>query len=267
MKIATYRLDSAVSFNKRYARKSRLDIVSKALERMGQEVLIKQERNGWAVILKALAEASTTPDGGSALKHVLASETENAFSIDDINKMMTRIKRINESFSGNTPAAPFSSGMTELYICPEIMEDIRGFAYNAVGNSTVDLPANIREGIYRGAGMQEIYGVNLVELIELGNGKKYNTLFNSFTAGNSVPGHDSGDWQSSDMILVGLDNTKGSFIRAVSRGTESGGGTFTALPDDQYAGYGSRIEKVGFYGHLEEGRVCIDSRAIVGIAV
>ena len=42
MKIATYRLDSAVSWLKRYARRSRLDIVSKAIERMATEVLIKQ---------------------------------------------------------------------------------------------------------------------------------------------------------------------------------------------------------------------------------
>ena len=53
MKIATYRLDSAISFMKKYARKSRLDVISKALERMAQEVLIKQERNAWSVVLKA----------------------------------------------------------------------------------------------------------------------------------------------------------------------------------------------------------------------
>ena len=44
IKFGTYRLDSAVSFNKKYARKSRLDVVSKAIERMVNEVLVKQER-------------------------------------------------------------------------------------------------------------------------------------------------------------------------------------------------------------------------------
>jgi len=60
VKIATYRLDSAVSFNKRYARRARLDVVSKAIERMANEVLIKQERNAWAVILKALSEGNSS---------------------------------------------------------------------------------------------------------------------------------------------------------------------------------------------------------------
>ena len=80
VKIQTYRLDSAVSFNKRYARKARLDVVSKAIERMANEVLVKQERNAWAVLLKALIDAQTAPgapDKNSAtfsaathLKHV-----------------------------------------------------------------------------------------------------------------------------------------------------------------------------------------------------
>ena len=55
LKISTYRLDAAVSLLKKYARRSRLDVVSKALERMSQEILLKQERNAWAVILKSLS--------------------------------------------------------------------------------------------------------------------------------------------------------------------------------------------------------------------
>ena len=70
MKIATFRLDSAVSMGKRYARKARLDVVSKAVERMANEILVKQDRNAWAVVLKALAEAET---GGN--KHLLQSQS------------------------------------------------------------------------------------------------------------------------------------------------------------------------------------------------
>jgi hypothetical protein len=128
------------------------------------------------------------------------------------------------------------------------------------------LPDNVREEIYRNAGMQSIFGVNVHEMVELGAGRKYNTLFNSFTGSNSVPGHNSGAWQSSDEIIIGLDNSRGSFIRPVAREHESGG-TFSALPDEQFNAYGSRVEKVGFYGFLEEGRICIDSRAIAGIVI
>ena len=302
LKISTYRLDAAVAWMKKYARRSRLDIVSKALERMAQEILIKQERNAWAVVLKALVEAIHGPAGATAdTKHILGSTTEDVFQLHDLNKMMTLNKRLNESWWGGTPEAAYSRGMTDLFVSPEIMEQVRAFAYQpmntrhgpaAPGNqdSSVDgmptngipLPDNMREGIYRSAGMQEIYGVNLVELLELGIGKKYNKLFDSFRTAGTVTGIPGGGdslahggastfLQANDEILVGVDNSKGAFIRPISVGAggdsvygNGGASTFTVLPDDQWV---QRADKVGFYGFLEEGRVCIDSRAIVGITV
>lgn len=276
LKIATYRLDSAVSINKRYARQARLDIIAKLVERMSQEVLIKQERNAWAVMLKALGEASTTPQGGSALKHYIAAGTAGQFKLDDLNKLMTRVKRINESWAGGTPADPYSTGLTDLYVSPEIKEKIRAFAYNplntvggvrtAGGSSTstesaIALPDGMREEIYRNAGMQEIYGVNIVELIELGLAKKYNILFDSYISETSTLGvaFDPSAYQ----ILVGVDNTKGALIRAVATTSETGS-QFNVQPDDQFL---QRSDKAGFYGSMEEGRICIDARALSGIIV
>jgi hypothetical protein len=267
LKIATYRLDSAVNLLKRYARRARLDVISKAIERMAQEVLVKQERNAWAVILKALGEAST---GGNA--HTIAATTENVFQLDDMNRLMTLNRRLNESFANGTPDSAFSNGVTDMYVSPEIVEQIRAFAYQPMntrhgivtteGASSVALPDSVREGIFRSAGMQEIYGVNIVELNEFGLSKKYNTLFAEFASGNIAP--DGGAFATGgEELLVGVDNSKGAFIRPVAQLSESGD-TFVAIPDDQWV---SRSEKVGWYGSLEEGRVCIDSRAIVGIVV
>jgi len=281
VKIATYRLDSAVSFNKRYARRARLDVVSKAIERMANEVLIKQERNAWAVVLKALAEAYT-----NSLNHFVVAGA-NGFDLDVLNKAMTLNTRINESFSGHTPIAPYSNGITDLYVSPEVKEKIRGFAYNPMytsASTTQALPDNIREDIYRQAGMANIYGVNIHEMVELGVGKKYVSLFetlapasesaNSSTDMFSLLNIDNGandaggtDWTAGSRDLaIGVDNSRGAFIRPVARQWDSGGdGTFRALPDEQFNMYGSRVEKTGFYGFLEEGRICIDARAIMGV--
>jgi hypothetical protein len=284
IKIATYRLDSAVSFNKRYARRARLDVISKALERMANEVLIKQERNAWAVILKALADAETTPEiGGTAMKHMLSPNSLGAFGLQDLNNIMTHVKRLNESFSGHTPVAPYSNGITDMYVSPEIKGLIRAFAYNPMytdANTSQALPDVVREDIYRNAGMQSIYGVNIVELVELGAGKKYNTLWGTLadTVGgnleaflNDIEGDGSNTaWNGANHeLVIGVDNSRGAFIRPVSRGHDygSGNGTFTALPDEQFNMYGSRVEKTGFYGFLEEGRICIDARAILGLVV
>lgn len=279
LKFGTYRLDSAVSWNKKYARKSRLDVISKSIERMVNELVIKQERNAWAVVLKALAEASTKTVDGTSRKHILASTTADVFILDDLNKLITRIKRINESFSGNTPVQPFSNGITDLFVSPEIKEKIRAFAYNPI-NTTASagsgaearrdqfLTDDLRNAIWQNAGMQSIFGINIIEMIEFGISQKYNVLFNSFTTGQNVPGSNSGAWNGAgtDEILVGVDNTRGVLLRPVSRQADSGG-TISVLPDGQWDGYGSRVEKQGFYTFLEEGRLCVDARALAGVAV
>lgn len=253
LKVSTYRLDSAVSFLRRYARRARLDVASKAVERMANEVLVKQERNAWAVVLKALADSGNTVAVGSS------GET---FSLSKLNTLVKNVKRLNKSYANGTTTSAY--GLTDIFVSPETMSDIRAFAYNPVGGTVgtavttnaggTDLPAGVREEIYRGGGAQEIYGITIHELIELGPNQKYNKLFNEFYTGT---------FADSDDLVVGLDLTKDAFVRPVARNSESGG-TFTAMPDDQFV---ARSEKIGFYGSLEEGRVCIDSRAIAGIAL
>ena len=255
LKVSTYRLDSAVSFLKRYARRGRLDVASKAIERMTNEVLVKQERNAWAVVLKALADSGNTVDMGSSAE---------SFTLAKLNTLVKNVKRLNKSYANGTTNSSY--GLTDIFVSPETMSDIRAFAYNPVGGTVgtavttnaggTDLPAGVREEIYRGGGTQEIYGISIHELVELGADQKYTKLFNEFFAGSPT-------FADSDDLIVGLDLTKDAFVRPVARNADSGS-TFTAMPDDQFV---ARSEKIGFYGSLEEGRVCIDSRAVAGIAI
>ena len=255
LKVSTYRLDSAVSFLKRYARRGRLDVASKAIERMTNEVLVKQERNAWAVVLKALADSGNTVDMGSS---------PESFTLAKLNTLVKNVKRLNKSYANGTTNSSY--GLTDIFVSPETMSDIRAFAYNPVGGTVgtsvttnaggTDLPAGVREEIYRGGGTQEIYGISIHELVELGADQKYTKLFNEFFTGSPA-------FADSDDLIVGLDLTKDAFVRPVARNADSGS-TFTAMPDDQFV---ARSEKIGFYGSLEEGRVCIDSRAVAGIAI
>ena len=282
MKFSTYRLDSAVSFHKRYARKSRLDVVSKAIERMTQEVLIKQERNAWAVVLKAVAEAATkngrAASVGSAgsLRHVVDGGAAAAnFNLSDLNKLVTRMKRVSQSFAGGTAAE--TRGVTDIYVSPEIKAAIRSFAYNplfttSIGtNQQTQVPESVREEIYRGAGTEEIYGITIHELLELGLSQRYNDLFATVWNTASAPTGDTnslgyyGSFASATQeLILAVDATRDAFVRPVARQAESGG-TFTVLPDDQF--YAARQDKTGFYGFVEEGRVCLDARAVGGIII
>ena len=262
LKISTYNLDSAVHFLKKYARKSNLNVLNKAVDRMLQEVLVKQEKMAWSIILKALAEAST-----SGTDHVIASTTADVFQLDDLNRMLTLGKRLNKSFANGTPVAPYSRGITNLFVSPEIKEQIRGFAYNpmntrAVPNTdestAVPLPDGIRTEIYNNAGASEIFGISIMDLNELGTTQKYNVLFDSFYSG-STPTFSG----TTDEICVGVDLNKGAFIRAVATDADTGA-TFSVQPDDQWV---QRSDTAGFYGSLGEGRICIDSRSVLGLVV
>ena len=250
LKIATYKLDSAVSFLKKYARKSRLDVVSKGIERMANEILVRQDRNAWAVILKGLAEAKGKWGTGSAGDNVIDSST-GAFGLADINAMMTKMKRINASYADGTPSAAYSKGLTDVFTSAEVVEDIRAISYNPFSTTAEQVGDIVKDEMYKAAGANSIFGINIVDLYEFGLGQKYNTLY------TAMGGTLTGDQQ----IIVGVDRSAEAFVRPVARNSETGS-TFTALPDDQFV---QRQDKTGFYGGLEEGRVLLDARAIVGL--
>ena len=262
LKISTYKLDSAISFLKKYARKSRLDVVSKGIERMANEILVKQDRNAWAVALRGLAEAKGKWGAGTAGDNVINIGTPTGgapFGLSDLNAMMTKMKRLNSSYpkGGGTPQSAYSKGITDLFVSAEIVEDIRAISYNPYSSSAEQVGDGVKDEMYRSAGFGNLFGVNIVDLYEFGNGQKYNTLYGTLATAAGGTSAITGTQE----IVVGIDRSVEAFVRPVARNSDTGG-TFTALPDDQYA---QRQDKVGFYGGVEEGRVLLDARAIVGL--
>ena len=137
--------------------------------------------------LKLSPQANTTHSNAMGNGHILATDIENEFKVNDLNRMLTHMRRLSTSWSGHTPAGGDAYGLTDLFVSPEVKEMIRAFAYQPMwqsassdANSVTALPDNVREDIYRAAGTNEIYGVRITDLLELGDGKKYNTLLNGF---------------------------------------------------------------------------------------
>lgn len=261
MPLATYRLDTAWAFLTKNLQRGRLPSVALGLNRATQELVAKHERNAWTVVTKALAEATT-----NGTKHVISAGTANQLKLDDFNNLITLGKRINTAFNGGTPATTIGRGLTHMVLSPERMEDVRAFVYqpmNTVGAPAANdaggiaLPDNIREEIYRAAGNPSVYGINLVELLEFGDGQRYNQLFATFAAANGITFNGA-----TDDLVLGIDASRGALLRPVAM---QGGSTEVAVePDDQFS---RRSGKVGFFAYIECGAVCIDSRALVGLKV
>ena len=271
-KFDSYRLVSAVDAKKKTARDGQVEVLAKMVERMVQEILRNQELNAWGVLLKAAAEA--TDSAGDP--HVMAATTADVFQIDDFNRLKTKIARLHDAWNGGTPAIIGRKGLTDLFVSPEIMEQVRGFAYQPmntrigaqgdagteIGTSTaVALPDAIRTEIYRNVGVPTIFGVALHELLELGDGKAYNTIFDTYYSGTPT------FTGASDQILIGLDLSIDAFIRPVATEVLSDvdvGSSVQTMVDDQWL---ARDEKFGFYTKLEEGRVVLDKKAIYCVKV
>tara|TARA_A100001201_G_scaffold82148_2_gene73147 strand:- start:659 stop:1813 length:1155 start_codon:yes stop_codon:yes gene_type:complete len=278
VKLATYKLDTAVSFDKKYASRSRMDVVSKSFTRAAQEILLKQERTSGNLLLGALANASTTIDGATK-KHTFASNQAGRFLLDDLNALLTLAKRIRPSFAGGTPVAG-SAGITDLIVSPETVEDLREMAYNpintrdadgaaaATGDNMVAAPDSVRAGMYTSAGIPEFYGVSVMEIHELGPNKKFTKIFAGLAGSAQMDDNPNGgdsafDHGDADDLVIGIDRSRDAFVRAIAVDSETGS-EFSLVADDQYS---VRQQKIGYYGSIEEGRVVLDDRAIVGVAI
>ena len=275
LKFTTYTLDSALSFDKRYASRSRLDVVSKTFTRMAQEILLKQEKTSASMIMTALAKATTNTE-----QHVIRSAQAGRFLLSDLNKLFTKAKRINTSWTGGTPADRRGRGITDILVSPEIVEEIRGLAYNPINTkgSNTDIAGtdSMRDAIFNSAGIPEFYGVSIQEYNEMGAGQKWNDVFKlaagtveydghyAITDGARKFGRNAADDEDvSEQILVGVDLSRESMIRAVATDSESGD-EFSLVSDDQFV---TRQSKIGYYGSLEEGRMIIDDRVLLGLIV
>lgn len=263
LKFTTYRLDSAVSFDRRYAAQSRLDVVGKTMTRVAQEVLMKQQTTSSSLVMGSLAAATT---GGT--NHVADSTISGTFLLADLNAMLTRAKRVNAAWTKGTPVGGEGKvGVTDIMCSPEIVEQIRAMSYNPVNTKAADgstpaagneawisAPDSVRAGMFGNAGLPSFYGINIMEVNELGVDQRFTKVYNASSPLVSAAGKD---------LVVGLNLSKDSLLRAVALDSESGG-EFSLMADDQYS---IRQQKIGFFGSVEEGRMVIDTRALFGVTV
>ncbi len=263
LKFSTYTLDSALAFDRKYAKKARVDVVSKTFTRMAQEVMLKQERTAFNVLASALvAGDSLTATAGD---HI-TSAAGSSLVLDDLNKLITLSKRVNSSFVGGTPVGGSKAGVTDLLVSPEVVEDIRAMAYNPINTKAAPITSAIKDGIaapedlrsqlYSGAGLPSFYGINIIEVLELGSGQRFNKIFDAVKGGVSFT-------EASQQILIGVDRSRDALLRPVVL-DEGSTGELNVLVDDQFS---VRQNKIGYYGKVEEGRVCIDDKALCGIVL
>jgi hypothetical protein len=227
--IPTYSITSSIDYLLRYAREARWDIAARAAQVMEAGFVKKMNDDGWHTLLAAGVDRNILVYDGDA--------TAGFFTKRLVSLMQTVMRR---NAGGNTGSAN-RGRLTDLYISPEALEDVRNWGLDQVSDA-------VRTSIYNTPGeapVTNIFGVNLRDLDELGEGQEYQDFF--------LDGL-NGSVEASDLeLVVGIDqSTRDSFIMPVKQ-------TLQVFGDPAL----HRQQRVGYYGWAELGFGVLDNRRII----
>lgn len=262
-RFTTHRYFSAVSFLKKYVEAGRLDVLSKGIERLAEEVLLKTEYANWYVLLAALGGASAA-DG---LTHMISASTAGTFTISDLNRLATTAKRLRKSWAGGTPLSSVGRGVTDLFVSPEIVEDIRAMAYNPMNvtavpdtaeSTALGLPDAMRQEAWNAGGAASFLGYRIHELLEFGVGQQYSHLFDQVYSGTPTFA------AATQEFVLGVDTSITSAV-LVEASNSDDSSVFSTEVDDQFNF--KRSGKVGWFGSLEQGNMVADVKAFTAVIV
>src|SRR5210317_406627 len=228
--IPTYSIASSIDFLLRYAREARWDITARAMQVLEAGFVKKMNDDGWHTLLAAGVDRNILVYDGDA--------TAGMFSKRLVSLMQTVMRR---NAGGNTGSAN-RGRLTDLYVSPEALEDVRNWGFDQISDAT-------RTAIYNaggdGAPITSIFGVSLHDLDELGEGQEYQDFFT-----NSL----SGGLASSDTeLVVGLDQgANDSFVMPMKQAVQ-------VFEDPTL----HRQQRAGYYGFAELGFGVLDNRRIL----
>ena len=228
--IPTYSIASSIDFLLRYAREARWDITARAMQVLETGFVKKMNDDGWHTLLAAGVDRNILVYDGDA--------TAGMFSKRLVSLMQTVMRR---NAGGNT-ASGNRGRLTDLYVSPEALEDVRNWGLDQVSDAVRTQIYNAGEG---GAPITNIFGVNLRDLDELGEGQEYQSFFED-GLGGSV--------ESSDLeLVVGLDQgANDSFVMPMKQQV-----SIHEAPTLH------RQQRVGWYGFAELGFGVLDNRRII----
>jgi len=182
--IPTYSIASSVDYLLRFARDARWDVVSRAMQVMEAGFTKKMNDDGWHTILAAGVDRNILVYDADALA--------GSFSKRLVSLMQVVMRRN----SGGNSASSSRGRLTDLYVSPEALEDIRNWGETEVDEVT-------RREIYTstdgGSAITRIFGVNLHDLDELGEGQEYQNFFANDLGGSLAT--------DKTELVVGLDQS------------------------------------------------------------
>jgi len=169
--VPTYDIGSGIDMLLRYAREARWDVVARAMEVIENGFVKKMNDDGWHTLL-----ASGFDRG------ILVNDTD-ATAGQFTKRLISLMKLIMRRNAGGNSTSQNRGRLTHLFVSPEAIEDIRNWGLDQVDELT-------RREIYTAddGSFQRVFGVNLVDLDELGDNQEYQDYYENtiVTSGTGV---------------------------------------------------------------------------------
>jgi len=228
--VPTYDIANAIDYLLKYARDARWDIVGRAMEVLENGFVKKMNDDGWHTLMAAAVDRGAFVYDSDA--------APGQFTKRLVAMMKTTMRRQG----GGNSTSVNRAQLTDLYLSPEALEDIRNWGIDQVDEIT-------RREIYvadDGAGaVTRIFGVNLHDLDELGEGQEYQEYYTNVLSGQ-LP-------NATKEMMIGIDQSKrDTFIMPVREQVQ--------IFEDEAL---HRQKRAGFYGWAEQGFAVLDNRRLI----
>ena len=227
--VPTYDIAASIDWLLKYARDARWDVVGRAMQVMEAQFVKKLNDDGWHTLLTAAVDRNII---------VLDSDASAGQFTKRLVSLMKTVMRRN---GGGNSTSLNRGRLIDLFVSPEAMEDIRNWNVDQVDEVT-------RREIFVADGdnaLNRIFGVNLHDLDELGEGQEYQLFYTNELSG-TMPG-------TKVEVVVGLDLTnRDSFVMPIREEVQ-------VFEDDTL----HRQKRAGVYGWAELGYAALDNRRIM----
>ena len=226
--VPTFEIASSIDWTLRYARDARWDIVGRAMQVLQSSFVKKTNDDAWHTLLAAGVD-----------RNILVYDAD-ATAGQFTKRLVSLMKTVMRRNGGGNSTAINRGKLTDLYVSPEAIEDIRNWGVDQIDEITRNSIFNSEEGV-----LSRIFAVNLHDIDELGESQEYQNFFV-----NEL----SGSLQTSDVeLVVGLDQSSNdSFMQPVRSEVQ-------VFEDDNM----HRQRRAGFYGWAEHGFAVLDNRRCI----
>lgn len=228
--IPTYDIGHAVEWNLKLARDANWDVVARALNILRAGFVKKMNDDGWHTLMAAAAD-----------RNIIVYDAD-ASAGQFTKRLVSLLKLVMRRNGGGNSASNSRGRLTDLYLSPEAMEDMRSWGVDQVDEVTR------REIFVAGDGQfNRVFGVNFHDTDEFGVDQEYELYLENDLSVSPVS-------TGSDVeLLVGLDMVnRDSFIMAEKGGIE-------VFPDPTL----HKHRKEGYYAWNQVGFGIVDSRRCI----